>query len=77
VEELTGKTARIEHSAAHVADVRATWADIGKAERLFGWRPQTAFREGVRRLVEWYDENRDWAREIATGEAPRKRPVAP
>jgi UDP-glucuronate 4-epimerase len=67
IEELTGQTARIEYSEAHKADVRATWADISKAERLLGWRPQTNFREGVRRLVEWYDENRAWASGIATG----------
>ena len=51
----------------HRADVQATWANISKAESLLGWRPQTDFREGVRRLVEWYDENRAWAREIETG----------
>jgi UDP-glucuronate 4-epimerase len=67
IEELTGQTARIEYSEAHKADVRATWADISKAERLFGWRPQTNFRAGVQRLVEWYEQNRAWAADIATG----------
>jgi UDP-glucuronate 4-epimerase len=67
VEELTGKQARLEYSEAHKADVRATWANIGKAEALLGWRPQTDFRAGVTRLVEWYNANREWAREVATG----------
>jgi UDP-glucuronate 4-epimerase len=67
VEELVGKKAQIEFRPRHPADVPATWADIGKAEWLLGWRPQTPFRDGVARLVEWYQENRAWAKEIQTG----------
>jgi nucleoside-diphosphate-sugar epimerase len=67
IQQLTGREARIEHSPMHKADVHATWANISKAESLLDWRPQTDFREGVRRLVEWYDENRAWARDIVTG----------
>lgn len=67
IEQLTGKTAQLEYSEAHKADVRATWANISKASSLLGWAPRTDFREGVRRLVEWYEENRSWARDIETG----------
>jgi nucleoside-diphosphate-sugar epimerase len=66
VEELTGKPAALQHVPRHPADILATWADIGKAERLLGWRPQYDFRRGVGALVEWYRTNRDWAREIRT-----------
>jgi UDP-glucuronate 4-epimerase len=67
IEELTGREARLEYSEAHKADVRATWANIDKAGSLLGWRPETDLREGLRRLVEWYEANREWAREIETG----------
>jgi UDP-glucuronate 4-epimerase len=67
IEELTGREAKLEYSEAHKADVRATWANIDKAGSLLGWRPQTDLREGLRRLVEWYEENREWAREVETG----------
>lgn len=67
IEELTGKTANLEYSEAHKADVRATWANIDKAGSLLDWRPQTDFREGLHRLVEWYEENREWAKDIETG----------
>jgi nucleoside-diphosphate-sugar epimerase len=66
VEELVGKKAVIEHQPRHPADVLATWADIGKAERLLNWRPQFPFGEGVARLVAWYQENREWAKDIVT-----------
>ncbi|MGQ9595718.1 MAG: SDR family NAD(P)-dependent oxidoreductase, partial [Anaerolineae bacterium] len=58
VEELVGRRAQVEHQPRHPADVLATWADIGKAERLLGWRPETPFDVGVRRLVNWYQEER-------------------
>jgi len=67
VEELVGQKAKLEYRSRHPADVPATWADIGKAERLLDWRPQVAFRDGVATLVKWYRANRVWAREIATG----------
>jgi UDP-glucuronate 4-epimerase len=66
VEELVGKKAAIEHQPRHPADVLATWADISKAERLLNWRPQFPFGEGVARLVAWYRENREWARDVVT-----------
>lgn len=66
VEELVGKKARIEFKPRHPADVLATWADIGKAEWLLGWRPQSSFEQGVAQLVGWYQANRDWAKDVAT-----------
>ncbi|HOG45006.1 MAG TPA: GDP-mannose 4,6-dehydratase [Anaerolineae bacterium] len=65
VEDLLGKKAQIEQRPGHPADVPATWADIGKAERLLGWRPHCAFADGVGCLVQWYQENREWAREVS------------
>ena len=66
IEELVGKNAVLSHQPFHRADVRATWANIQKAEQLLGWRPQVSFREGITALVEWYQENRDWVKDIPT-----------
>jgi nucleoside-diphosphate-sugar epimerase len=67
VEQYTGQRANIVSRPRHPADVQATWADIGKAERLLGWRPKADFQAGVRQLVDWYMANRSWAAQIATG----------
>lgn len=67
IAELVGKKARLEHLPRHQADVPASWADISKAERLLGWRPQSTFQKGVAQLVSWYQANRDWAKDISTG----------
>jgi nucleoside-diphosphate-sugar epimerase len=66
IEELVGRKAQIEYRPWHPADMRATWADIAKARRMLGWSPKTAFREGLARLVSWYEQNRAWASEIDT-----------
>lgn len=66
VEELVGKKARLEYRPRHLADVLATWANIGKAERLLGWRPQFTFQAGLTQLVKWYQTNQVWAREVVT-----------
>ena len=66
IEELVGKKAILSHHPFHPADARATWADIRKAEKLLDWRPQVTFREGITALVEWYQENREWAKHIRT-----------
>lgn len=67
VEKHTGRSAIIQNQDRHPADVDATWADIAKARSLLGWEPRTGFDQGVSRLVDWYDDNREWTREILTG----------
>ncbi len=67
IEKMVGKEAEIEYKPFHPADIMATWANIGKAERLLGWRPQVGFEAGVQALVDWYQANRDWAKDIITG----------
>lgn len=66
IERLVGRKAMIEYRPRHPADVLATWAHIGKAERLLGWRPRTTFEEGMAETVHWYRRNRQWAKDIST-----------
>jgi UDP-glucuronate 4-epimerase len=65
---LVGRPARIERREAHPADVPATWANIEKAQRLLGWRPQVPLDEGLRRAVAWYQQQRGWAGQLALGD---------
>jgi UDP-glucuronate 4-epimerase len=66
IEELVGRTAIIEQSEFHVADMDATWADISKVSAILDWVPTYDFRKGVFELVRWYTDNRDWASQIRT-----------
>ena len=66
IEASLGKPAQLEFTGRHKADVQATWADISKAERLLGWRPETDLQTGIDRMTSWYRENRAWAKDIPT-----------
>ena len=64
LEELLGKTAKIDHKPFHVADLMETWADISKANNLLGWEPQVLLDEGLEKSVQWYINNQNWLKEI-------------
>lgn len=64
LERYLGKEARLDRGEFHPADMKETWADIRKAERLLDWRPQVGLDEGLRRTVEWHLENKEWLKEI-------------
>jgi UDP-glucuronate 4-epimerase len=66
IEELTGEEAQLKYETRHPADVLDTWADISKAERLLGWRPEVSFQDGVANLVRWYQAERAWTSDIVT-----------
>lgn len=67
LEEIIGRKAHIQRRQAHRADMLANWADVHKARQLLGWTPQVNLAEGVRRMVDWYEAERDWASNIQTG----------
>jgi UDP-glucuronate 4-epimerase len=64
IEEFLGRKAAIDRQPPSAADMAETWADIAKAGRLLGWRPEIAAADGFRRTVEWYRENRSWVKDI-------------
>ncbi len=64
IERFLGKRARIRRLDFHKTDMKATWADIGKAKDLLAWQPQVPLEKGLEETVEWYVRNRHWAREL-------------
>jgi len=64
LERYLDKKADIKRLAFQKTDMKATWADIGKAKRLFGWEPKISLEEGLKRTVEWYLTNKNWAKDI-------------
>jgi UDP-glucuronate 4-epimerase len=54
LETILGKKAKIKNFDFHKADLKETWADIGKAKMLLGWEPEIGFQEGLIKTVESY-----------------------
>jgi nucleoside-diphosphate-sugar epimerase len=66
LESTIGRPAHIQYLPANPADMLANWASVEKAGRLLGWEPLISLREGVTRLVDWYNAEREWTRTIST-----------
>ena len=66
LERFLGKKAILDYRPVAPADVVETWADVTKARRVLGWHPRTKLEDGLYKTVNWYLENRTWARKIHT-----------
>ena len=66
LEHMLEEKATIEFQPAQAADVLATWANISKAKSLLEWQPQTTLNQGIQNLVDWYQANESWAKNIKT-----------
>lgn len=62
IEEKTGNEAIIDRKPQHKADMKETWADISKADRLLGWKPEISLIDGIQRTVDWYRNNEAFVR---------------
>jgi nucleoside-diphosphate-sugar epimerase len=62
LEEAIGKEALVERYPPNLADMLTSWADVSKAKQLLGWAPQVDLSQGVKKVVEWYQAERTWAR---------------
>jgi UDP-glucuronate 4-epimerase len=54
VEAAAGRPAQIEHRPVRIEDMPFTHADLTKARRLLGYKPQVGLENGVREYVEWF-----------------------
>jgi nucleoside-diphosphate-sugar epimerase len=64
LERLLGKKAKIQYNPFHKADITKTQADISKAKKILGWETKTCLEEGLKKTVQWYEENRHWLKDI-------------
>ena len=64
IEMVVGKSAIIEQHPFPQTDMISTWANISRAKELLDWEPETSLEEGIIATVDWYRENRDFAKNI-------------
>jgi nucleoside-diphosphate-sugar epimerase len=53
IASILGKPVEKEFLPPRAGDIRDSWADLGKAERILGYRPTVGLEEGLRRTVEY------------------------
>jgi nucleoside-diphosphate-sugar epimerase len=68
LESQTGKTAKVDQRPEAPGDVRATWADIGKAKSRLDWSPTVDLETGLKTCVDWYEAERSWAKDVGTSD---------
>lgn len=68
LEKNLGKKAKRKHFPLHPADIKATWAHIGKAKKLLDWKPKTSIEQGVENTVKWFLENKEFLRKLKASE---------
>jgi UDP-glucuronate 4-epimerase len=58
IEDVAGKKAIIEQLPMQPGDVDITYADISKAQKLLGYKPDTTIKQGMKEFFDWYKKNR-------------------
>jgi nucleoside-diphosphate-sugar epimerase len=66
LENYIERKANVVHFPSHPADMLANQANVEKAGKMLGWEPQISLNEGMRRLVDWYMQEREWTSQILT-----------
>ena len=54
IRDLVGASVEPVYAAPRRGDVRDSWADVAKAQRLLGYVPTVTFDEGLLKTIEWY-----------------------
>ena len=54
--DITDNNAKVTYGPERPGDVRHSFADVSKAQKLLGYDPQIKFLEGLKLTVEWYKQ---------------------
>ena len=59
IEKYTGKKLKLDYRPPRPGDVRHTQADISKARRCFGFKPEVSFEEGLQKMIAWFNSRKN------------------
>jgi CDP-paratose 2-epimerase len=59
IEKLLGKKMEVARGDWRPGDQKVFYADYRKAERELGWKPQINLEDGIERLFQWVQENKE------------------
>ena len=58
IEKVLGRSPVVRSRPSSKASVELTYADVSKARKVLGWKPQTSMEKGVSNFVTWFKQNR-------------------
>jgi CDP-paratose 2-epimerase len=59
IEKITGKKADVRFDETRFGDLKYYVSDISKIKKELGWEPEVLPKQGVKRLIEWIERNKD------------------
>jgi len=62
LKKLTGYPGEVKYGPERAGDVKHSLADLARAERHLGYKPQVNFEDGLRRTIDWYRSQEKSAR---------------
>lgn len=62
VKKVVGYPGEVNYGPERAGDVKHSLADLSRAEKYLGYRPQVNFEEGLRRTIDWYRAQEKLAR---------------
>lgn len=57
IRSLTGVAPKVNWGPARLGDQRWYVADTTKAQRVLSWKPETPIRQGLKNLLDWYNQH--------------------
>lgn len=64
IEKNLGKKAKVKRYPFPKVDMKDTWANISKAEKVLKWKPKVGLEKGVQLSVDWHLTNQKWIKKI-------------
>lgn len=59
LEDKLHKKIKINYTNWRLGDQKIYVSDISKAQKLLGWKPKVSKKEGINRLIEWVQNNKE------------------
>lgn len=59
IKQLTGSVSPITFHPLPEDDPRRRCPDIGRAEKLLGWKPKSSLEDGLLRTIKWFLEKKN------------------
>ncbi|UCH12387.1 MAG: SDR family oxidoreductase [Candidatus Omnitrophota bacterium] len=58
INTILGKSLKFKHAPKRQGDVRKTYADITKMEKLLDLKPKIQFRKGLEKTIDWFKKDK-------------------